>query len=716
MPTKFNVFTGTLDFVDQGGTQWLPPVQSEGDLPLTDPDGSARVVRDTDSVYVFDSGNSKWHKQSPEAGSFNGTSTANGISVSEVDSGDTTQFQISIHAADSSNPGAVTTGAQSFAGNKTFDNNVTVTGDLTVNGTTTTINTSTLDVTDANITVNNGGNQATADANDAGITVEMSDATDAIIGYDSTLTSKFHIGEVGSVAEIADVSSAQTITNKTVVAANNTITTAASGNLTATELNAALAELQTDIDGRANTALSNLTSPTSVNQALLPNGPQDIGSSSAEWRRLYLDRDAQTDEIFLQGSTRIGTGGTSPSGKTVLGAMRAVSTSGPQYLGMYSVDSSTVSQSHPITIETGGNTSSGSTGNIDIRTGTPNTGTRGDIILSAENLQIENYADFTLSDLAPTWATDIPSLEFDGTTTEATNAFATGIIHRGNDSQSQFVITTEEQTSGSNGSSDINIYTGPHSGTGSTGDVNIYSGEQTGSAGSTGQVQINSSASANGNSGQVELSSGIGSTASGQARITTGSAATSGGVSITTGTGTTASGNILLTTGGSAGTRGRIDLDARKIELDSDETIDLIQQQRITNVADPTSAQDAATKAYVDSVTSSAAGDIDPTTFALANNQAAAANVTGLAFANGVTRSFSAHVSVEIDADTDLFEVFEIKGIQRGADWVIAQSSTGDSSGVVFTITTAGQIQYTSDNYTGFVSGDIKFRAITLEV
>jgi parallel beta-helix repeat protein len=41
-----------------------------------------------------------------------------------------------------------------------------------------------------------------------------------------------------------------TVTNKTIVAANNTVTTAASGNLTSTNLNAALAELQTDIDTR----------------------------------------------------------------------------------------------------------------------------------------------------------------------------------------------------------------------------------------------------------------------------------------------------------------------------------------------------------------------------------------------------------------------------------------------------------------------------------
>lgn len=50
---------------------------------------------------------------------------------------------------------------------------------------------------------------------------------------------------------------AATITNKTIVVANNTITTAASGNLTSTNLNAALAELQTDIDTRATTTALN---------------------------------------------------------------------------------------------------------------------------------------------------------------------------------------------------------------------------------------------------------------------------------------------------------------------------------------------------------------------------------------------------------------------------------------------------------------------------
>lgn len=110
------------------------------------------------------------------------------------------------------------------------------------------------------------------------------------------------------------------------------------------------------------------------------------------------------------------------------------------------------------------------------------------------------------------------------------------------------------------------------------------------------------------------------------------------------------------------------------------------------------------------------AGDINETSFAMSNNVTAAADVTGLAFANGVVRSFEALVSVEIDATTDLYEVYKLNGIQKGASWDMSVESTGDNSQVNFTITSAGQVQYTSGNLAGFVSGDIKFRAITLSV
>jgi len=115
------------------------------------------------------------------------------------------------------------TGSATIDTDLTVGNDVTITGDLTVNGTTTTVNTTNLDVTDANITVNDGGNQATANSQVAGLTVEMSDATDARIGYDSTSATLFKAGASGSEVDLVGTSSTQTLTNKTIDGDDNTL-------------------------------------------------------------------------------------------------------------------------------------------------------------------------------------------------------------------------------------------------------------------------------------------------------------------------------------------------------------------------------------------------------------------------------------------------------------------------------------------------------------
>ena len=125
--------------------------------------------------------------------------------------------------------------------NVTGINDLIIDGDLTVNGTTTSVNSDTLDVTDANITINNGGTQASADLANAGLTVEMSDATDVELGYDSTTASKMTLGEIGSQSEIITATHTQTVSNKTIDADNNTIS-----NLEVDNLKAGV--LSTDLD------------------------------------------------------------------------------------------------------------------------------------------------------------------------------------------------------------------------------------------------------------------------------------------------------------------------------------------------------------------------------------------------------------------------------------------------------------------------------------
>lgn len=109
-------------------------------------------------------------------------------------------------------------------------------------------------------------------------------------------------------------------------------------------------------------------------------------------------------------------------------------------------------------------------------------------------------------------------------------------------------------------------------------------------------------------------------------------------------------------------------------------------------------------------------GDLNETSFSAANNQSSPANITGFAFANATVRSFDAVVSIFINATGSLYAVYKLKGIQKGASWEMSQDFTGDTTGITFSITTAGQIQYTSSNVTGFTSDTIKFRAITTSV
>lgn len=109
-------------------------------------------------------------------------------------------------------------------------------------------------------------------------------------------------------------------------------------------------------------------------------------------------------------------------------------------------------------------------------------------------------------------------------------------------------------------------------------------------------------------------------------------------------------------------------------------------------------------------------GDLDETSFTPLNNQSTPADVGSLSFSTSTVRSFHVLAHVFIDATTDLFESFNIRGIQKSGSWDISIESTGDNSQVVFSITSSGQIQYVTPNYAGFTTGQIKYRAITLGV
>jgi hypothetical protein len=110
------------------------------------------------------------------------------------------------------------------------------------------------------------------------------------------------------------------------------------------------------------------------------------------------------------------------------------------------------------------------------------------------------------------------------------------------------------------------------------------------------------------------------------------------------------------------------------------------------------------------------ATDIEHTSFSGANNQSSFANITGLAFDNTLVRAARVLMSISVVATSSLYEEVEISVINKNGDFAISTEGMGDNSLVKFNITSAGQIQYTSSNYSGFSSLTIKFRALTTSV
>ena len=100
--------------------------------------------------------------------------------------------------------------------------------------------------------------------------------------------------------------------------------------------------------------------------------------------------------------------------------------------------------------------------------------------------------------------------------------------------------------------------------------------------------------------------------------------------------------------------------------------------------------------------------------FIAANSQGSPQNITGFSFNNAIVRAFDAVVSVTIfDEGTNKYAYYNLKGIQKGSNWVINSSYVGDATGFTFSITNFGQIQYTSTNIVGYTSSLVNFRATT---
>lgn len=98
------------------------------------------------------------------------------------------------------------------------------------------------------------------------------------------------------------------------------------------------------------------------------------------------------------------------------------------------------------------------------------------------------------------------------------------------------------------------------------------------------------------------------------------------------------------------------------------------------------------------------------TTFTLVNNQAAAANITGLSFNKATYRSFMLTYQIYRSASggSTRAQAGILMGITDGTNWEISNSAVSvpadDDAGVDLSITSAGQLQYVSDDNGGSYS------------
>jgi len=93
------------------------------------------------------------------------------------------------------------------------------------------------------------------------------------------------------------------------------------------------------------------------------------------------------------------------------------------------------------------------------------------------------------------------------------------------------------------------------------------------------------------------------------------------------------------------------------------------------------------------------------------NNVSTPTNVSGLAFTNANIRSFTANITINMNRSSggNLFETFILEGIQNDSGWILLTTGQGDITGITFSITSSGQVQYTGTNMSNWVSTTFRY-------
>ncbi len=468
--------------------------------------------------------------------------------------------------------------------NVTGVNNLTVDGDLTVNGTEFIANVETIDVEDPNIGLNRNGTQATANSQKAGLTVQMTDTTDAIVGYDSTTTSKFKVGEDGDEREILTTTHAQGMSNKTIDADLNTISNLRHGE--------EVDDPASDVHGVGvgNDVVGTGTAQTLTNKTI----------------------DADNNVISnLKHGTEVDDPASGVHGVTG----NVVGTSDTQTLTNKTIDGTSATGTNTISLDAQNVTYDNSTSGLGA---TDAQGALDELDGRIDGIE----SGFVSSFNSRTGAVSPQASDYDATQVDYDNT-------------TSGLTATETQSAIDEVDGNLDSHVAATSGVhGVTGDV----------VGTTDAQDLSNKAIIDPSRADVLKDT--------EANLTTYAA-------------TATDGQLAFST------------DSKKYF------------------------------GITDNVLASLGGfDIDESD-SLSNNVMTPTNVVGFNV-NG-SKAFTSEIVVVIDADTDQFEKYTLEGVFVGTDWEITYSSVGESQ-VEFDMTTGGQLNYTSGNYAGFVSGTVDFK------
>ena len=103
-------------------------------------------------------------------------------------------------------------------------------------------------------------------------------------------------------------------------------------------------------------------------------------------------------------------------------------------------------------------------------------------------------------------------------------------------------------------------------------------------------------------------------------------------------------------------------------------------------------------------------------TFAASNNVSTPTNITGLSFSNSYTRYFTCDLTVDVITLSALNSVYTLRGHQTTSGWNLYITNIGDTTNITFTITSSGQVQYTSSNITNYVSSKFNFTVTSINI